>query len=1006
MAKKRNLDPNELYPDYIEMIRNQLLSPDADFSSSEEYRTIDEFLTRLGSSSHFLDFADTFHKEMNDRELEGRIQNAFDAVRNNLFLEGILGKTYLDGCADGTDRGNAVEAVWSYLSEHWEADNLADRALTENLVTAGEIETLSTGLDAFRSGYDAFTFIRPTAEQIEAGLKDSRNFSYITDGYFRAHNDVFPSRVDVIEMYDAMNVFDNDFEAARQAEKDGMKLIWPEQLDYPDDAPEKGYVFVDDEYSRTFLGKHLIHDYSRFDDPFDYIFTCSPEQAASRLGISEEDVFKWAAEQINSEHNYNVQFTPEYIEYMTRQKKASWDEIRKLESPALPFLDDKEKMHDFDILSKEAFLKSYSYIDEASYDFTGFLHEKSQNIHTIVTGMNFPCGFVLNGSPEHIEEEKNALISRLKSDFGFDDANCEIMLFKPENGQRDATLNVNFFVPLPSHNIWPEQNASSWIDAQVRKLESEYGAYVSLDDGLRVTEVYDSKEAFNQRIMDLRLFDSITPEEHVFLDRLFKDEKPSGIDNNSLLTYAAIKEKFHSLLGYGPGIHASSGNDDVLRIDVMLSSLDPYYRSSNLGNRLSHGELVTSVLSALNMSTPVGENILHSDPVRNLETCIRNSLSNGIKTGYENGIRLPEAGDTYPFVELSLVPPHDQIRELWSITSLFPGFDPGRDDIDIKIKCRLPEDAGGLDIDEVQVDDIQVWQVTRGDMDAEGCIEVLYPARNTLLVPEKIISAVKDTVQETLSHLTRDFTFNELFFLAPHPEDVFSANQPYKLAEYWNSHFVKDDSFPALTDEEATLILRALEFEEYSLYVSGDEIHVYDSSDDMLDDHFTGKKLDAAELVDTAVRYMEKYEEVFSNEEIAVLKHLLPETPVRGDLHENINKSSKQSSEKDAISLLMDMPEKEPVTDAFIRVLRNGIEDGLEPVPAGKDAIRYCSSRYGEAGIKALNDFFEKNKGKNKEWNDISYTEFFRKLSSVEKQPEKNPVPEKKRTRNENGRSL
>ena len=34
------------------------------------------------------------------------------------------------------------------------------------------------------------------------------------------------------------------------------------------------------------------------------------------------------------------------------------------------FIDDKEKMKDFYILSKEEFLKSYSYLNEIEYDLT------------------------------------------------------------------------------------------------------------------------------------------------------------------------------------------------------------------------------------------------------------------------------------------------------------------------------------------------------------------------------------------------------------------------------------------------------------------------------------------------------------------------------------------------------------------------------------------------------------------------------------------------------------
>lgn len=37
----------------------------------------------------------------------------------------------------------------------------------------------------------------------------------------------------------------------------------------------------------------------------------------------------------------------------------------------ISFIDDDEKMNDFHILTKDEFLKSYSYLDEFEYDVTG-----------------------------------------------------------------------------------------------------------------------------------------------------------------------------------------------------------------------------------------------------------------------------------------------------------------------------------------------------------------------------------------------------------------------------------------------------------------------------------------------------------------------------------------------------------------------------------------------------------------------------------------------------------
>lgn len=44
--------------------------------------------------------------------------------------------------------------------------------------------------------------------------------------------------------------------------------------------------------------------------------------------------------------------------------------------PAHPFLDDEEKMRDFEEMTKEEFLASYSYLTEAEYDVTKRCKEK------------------------------------------------------------------------------------------------------------------------------------------------------------------------------------------------------------------------------------------------------------------------------------------------------------------------------------------------------------------------------------------------------------------------------------------------------------------------------------------------------------------------------------------------------------------------------------------------------------------------------------------------------
>jgi len=74
------------------------------------------------------------------------------------------------------------------------------------------------------------------------------------------------------------------------------------------------------------------------------------------------------------------------------------------------FLDDAEKMHDFFILSKEEFLKSYSYLNEKEWKLTNVMVKKK--VHEIKYYMRdvLPISQLLDLREflnDVIEEEKN-----------------------------------------------------------------------------------------------------------------------------------------------------------------------------------------------------------------------------------------------------------------------------------------------------------------------------------------------------------------------------------------------------------------------------------------------------------------------------------------------------------------------------------------------------------------------------------------------------------------------
>ncbi len=74
--------------------------------------------------------------------------------------------------------------------------------------------------------------VRPSGEQILTGLEDGWDFDDACNGYMIANSDDLPEGVTVIMRLDDMQVFGDDHAAALQAEKDGIKLIPKDELDF------------------------------------------------------------------------------------------------------------------------------------------------------------------------------------------------------------------------------------------------------------------------------------------------------------------------------------------------------------------------------------------------------------------------------------------------------------------------------------------------------------------------------------------------------------------------------------------------------------------------------------------------------------------------------------------------------------------------------------------------------------------------------------------------------
>ncbi len=63
------------------------------------------------------------------------------------------------------------------------------------------------------------------------------------------------------------------------------------------------------------------------------------------------------------------------------EREGSWGYMIKNEFINANFIDDKEKMNDFEILSKEEFLSSYSYLTEEEYNNTKMLYGRRSKIN-------------------------------------------------------------------------------------------------------------------------------------------------------------------------------------------------------------------------------------------------------------------------------------------------------------------------------------------------------------------------------------------------------------------------------------------------------------------------------------------------------------------------------------------------------------------------------------------------------------------------------------------------
>lgn len=130
-------------------------------------------------------------------------------------------------------------------------------AIDINGVKPEEIEALVRGKDAAEYGEKALYFIRPNAEQIQAGLDWDWELGDVIKGYTIGENgECSKGELSVIKI-DDMQLFDSDAEAAEQAKEDGVKLIPKKELSFGRGNEMRNYRYIDTPKNRKLLSRYI-----------------------------------------------------------------------------------------------------------------------------------------------------------------------------------------------------------------------------------------------------------------------------------------------------------------------------------------------------------------------------------------------------------------------------------------------------------------------------------------------------------------------------------------------------------------------------------------------------------------------------------------------------------------------------------------------------------------------------------------------------------------------------
>lgn len=136
-----------------------------------------------------------------------------------------------------------IEDVKKALNE-----NRSKNSDDENLILANHLALLKREQDKENNILGS---LRPTGEQILDMLEDGWGIDEAVTGYIQGTSDDLPKDTIVIMKIDAGDVFYSDLDAAKQAEKDGVKLISENEI--INKYPYNSYRFIDTEKNREIL---------------------------------------------------------------------------------------------------------------------------------------------------------------------------------------------------------------------------------------------------------------------------------------------------------------------------------------------------------------------------------------------------------------------------------------------------------------------------------------------------------------------------------------------------------------------------------------------------------------------------------------------------------------------------------------------------------------------------------------------------------------------------------